>query len=96
MLEYFYRVPRRVRELRRKPLADHIEALAEKLHRCGFTRGSGQRILKFIGKFNDFARSVGIEKAEDIDEGLIQRFFKKELPSRGSFQDAPALLHGPE
>jgi len=92
MLEYFYQVPRRLRELRRQPLAEHIEALAEKLHRCGFTRGSGQRILKFIGKFNDFARSVGIEKAEDIDEGLIQRFFKVELPSRGSFQDAPTIM----
>lgn len=92
MLEYFYQVPRRLRELRRKPLADHIEALAEKLHRCGFTRGSGQRILKFIGKFNDFARSVGIEKAEDIDEGLIQLFFRKELTSRGSFHDAPTMM----
>ncbi len=92
MLEYFYRVPRRLRELRRKPLADHIEALAEKLRRCGFTRGSGQRILNLIGKFNDFSRTVGIENAEDIDEGLIQRFYEKELPSRGSFRDAPTIM----
>ena len=92
MLEYFFRAPRRLRELRCKPLADHIEALAEKLLRVGFTRGSGQRILNITGKFNDFARSVGVEVAEEIDEGLIQRFFKGELPSRGAFRDAPTCM----
>ncbi len=92
MLEYFFRAPHRLRELRREPLGDHIEAFAEKLRRVGFTRASGGRILNITGKFNDFARSVGVEKAEGIDEGLIQRFFKKELPSRGTFREAPTIM----
>ena len=92
MLEYFFRAPHRLRELRREPIGDHIEAFAEKLRRVGFTRASGGRILNITGKFNDFARSVGVEKAEGIDEGLIRRFFKKELPCRGSFREAPAIM----
>ncbi len=92
MLEYFFRAPHRLRELRSNPLGDQIVAFAEKLRRVGFTRASGGRILNNIGKFNDFARSVGVEKAEGIDEGLIQRFFKKELPARGSFREAPAIM----
>ena len=92
MLEYFYQTAHRLRQLRRKPLAEHIEALAEKLHRLGFKKGSGQRILNMTGKFNDFARSVGVENAESIDEELIRRFFNKELPSRGTFRDAPTMM----
>jgi len=92
MLEYFFRAGYRLRELRREPLGEHIEAFAEKLRRVGFKRASGERILNITGKFNDFARSVGVERAEGIDERLIQRFFKKELPSRGSFREAPAIM----
>ncbi len=92
MLEYYYQTAHRLRQLRRKPLAEHIEALAEKLHRLGFKKGSGRRILNMTGKFNDFARSVGVENAESIDEGLIRRFFNKELPSRGTFRDAPTMM----
>ncbi len=91
MLEYFFQAPHRLRHLRRKPLAEHIETLAEKLRQVGFTRRSGGRILNIAGKFNDFARSVGVENAEDVNERLIQRFFKKELPSKGIFRDAPTM-----
>ena len=92
MLEYFFEAPYRLRQLRRKPLCHHIEALAEKLLRLGFTRGSGQRILGLVGKFNEFAGSVGVENPDCIDEGLVTRFFEDELPSEGTFADAPTVM----
>lgn len=91
MLEYFFQASHRLRELRRKPLSEHIESLAEKLRRLGFKRGSGGRILRMVGKFNDFARSVGVQNPEGVDEGLIDRFFNKELRLQGVFRDAPTM-----
>ena len=92
MIEYFFHAPHRLRHLRRKPLSHYIEALAEKLLRVGFTRASGQRILSLVGKFNEFAGSLGVENPECIDEGLVKRFFKGELPSKGTFRDAPTVM----
>jgi len=91
MLEYFFQASHRLRELRGKPLSEHIESLAEKLRRLGFKRGGGARILRMVGKFNDFARSVGVENPEGVDEGLIDRFFNKELRLQGVFRDAPTM-----
>jgi site-specific recombinase XerD len=92
MLEYFFKSPLRLRQLRRKPLSQHIETLAKKLHRLGFTRASGLRILGMVGSFNDFALSVGVENADKLDEGLVKRFFCEELPSSGTFNDAPVVM----
>jgi site-specific recombinase XerD len=92
MLKYFFQAPYQLRQLRRKPLSQQIEALAEKLHRLGFKRASGQCILRLAGKFNDFARSVGVETAEGIDERLVKHFFKKVLLSSGTFRDAPSAM----
>jgi len=92
MLEYFYESPWHLRCLRQEPLSEHIDGIAARLHRFGFKRRSGQRILCLTGKFNDFARAVHVETAEEIDESLIKRFIKEELPSHGVFRDAHAVM----
>jgi len=93
MLEYFYNSPRHLQDLRRQPLAEHMDELAGRLQRHGFTHSSGQRILCLTGRFNDFARSIGVESVEQIDESLITRFIEEELPAHGIFKDAPAIMH---
>lgn len=93
MLEHFYESPWHLQHLRREPLVEHVDEFAGRLYRLGFTRRSGQRILCLTGKFNDFARSIRIESAEQIDESLIKRFVHEELPSHGTFRDAPVIMH---
>lgn len=66
-------------KLRQAPFVESINALAGRLHQLGYRRRYGQRILWVLGKFNDYARAVGIETAEAVDESLMQRFVKEEL-----------------
>ena len=93
MLEYFYKSPWHLQHLRREPLAEHMDEFAGRLHRLGFTQRSGQRILCVTGRFNDFARTVRVGSSEEIDESLITRFIEEELPSHGTFRDAPVIMH---
>ncbi len=94
MLEAFFESEVRLRLIRRGPLAKHVDPLASKLQRAGYTRGSGRSILSLVGKFNNYARLKGVERAADVDEALIGRFMKEELAEEGVFRSAPnALCH---
>ncbi len=55
MLEYYVRSPRCRERMRIGPLAEHIDALAVKLHSQGFTRLTGQRYLGLTGELNELA-----------------------------------------
>lgn len=92
MLEHFYKSRWHLEHLRRGPLSEHIDGLAGRLLRLGFKRGSGQRILRLVGKFNDFARVLRVENAEQIDERLIKRFIEEDLRFHGVFRDAPVIM----
>jgi integrase/recombinase XerD len=90
MLEHFYQSSRRLRQLRQTPFAAHIDALAEKFHKLGYGRKYGRRLLWIVGKFNDFARAIGIETAAGVNESLMRRFV--EDPTRqGTF--VPIAMH---
>lgn len=94
MLEYFFKSRWHLQNLRQGPLSLHIDGLAARLRRLGFTRGSGRRCLRLTGKFNQFAQTGGVETAEQITELLIERFLKEELPCHGIFKDGrPAMRH---
>jgi len=92
MLELFFKSRSYIQSLRQGPLSGHIEGLAAKLHRLGFTRGSGRRCLQLTAKFNQFAQAHGIQTAEQITELLVERFIKEELPRHGVFRDARSLM----
>jgi len=92
MLEYFFEFSTQRERLRCRPLSEHIDGLAGKLLRLGFTRGSGQQILSMAGKFNDFAFLKGIVSADRIDEALVDRFIKVELASYGTFKNASSKM----
>ena len=92
MLQNFYDSRWHLRHLCQEPLSEHVNGLAGRLRRLGFTRSSGQRILCLVGRFNDFARAVHVETAAQINESLIKRFIEEELPSHGIFKNAPAVM----
>jgi len=93
MLEYFFSLSWQLERLHHPPLCKHLDGLAAKLKRSGFTRASGQRILSMTNKFNRFALSIGVESVEKIDEALIHRFISQELASQGVFRDGTSLMH---
>ena len=77
MLEHFYESSWHLRQLRPAPFVESIDTLAGRLHQVGYRRRYSQRILWVVGKFNDYARAIGIETAEAINESLMQRFVWK-------------------
>ena len=94
MLEYFFKRRSRLRQLRRGPLSEHLDGLASELRLKGYIRQAGQQILSICGRFSVFARIQGIEKAEQINEILAERYLKEELAVEGDFKHAPnALQH---
>jgi len=92
MLEYYVKCPKRLERLRAAPLDEHTEGLATRLHRLGFTRKTGQRILGLTGRLNEFAAGSGIEDATGVDARLVERFINEELRAEGSFRQAESYL----
>lgn len=94
MLEIYFESPTRLRQLRRGPLAEHIDAMAEELRAAGYSRTTGRMLLSLAGKFSQFARLQGVEKAEGIDHAIVARFVQEELTAEGLYVDAPnAMRH---
>ena len=79
MLEHFYESSSHLRQLRQAPFSESINSLASRLYQLGYPRRYSQRILWLVGKFNDYARAIGIANAEAVNESLMQRFVKEEL-----------------
>ena len=77
MLEYYYEDKTRMRQIRRGPMAEHIDGLAEALRRESYAENTGKNILSLVGKFSRFAAAAGITKAELIDETLVDCFINE-------------------
>lgn len=92
MLEFYFKSPWRLGQMRNGQWAEHIGDLAAKLYRRGFTRATGQRILSLTARFNGFAAGAGVDEAAGIDEALLERFINEELRAEGSFREAGSLL----
>ena len=84
MLEYYIESTERIERFRRMPLGAYIESLAGKLHEGAYTLGTGCRILGVAGRFNEYARSKGIEDSGEVGADLVERFIKEALRSRCS------------
>ena len=94
MLENYFESATRLRQLRRGPLAEHIDELTSELRRSGYSRSSGKTLLSLAGKFSQFARLSGVEHAGEIDEVLAERFVREELTPEGVYGDGPnAMRH---
>jgi len=92
MLEFFFKSPTRLRQLRRGTLADHVDGLAAELRQKGYVKSSAQRVLSLTGRFSLFAQTEGVKNAEEITEALISRFLDDELPKNGAFKSAPNVM----
>lgn len=79
MLKYYYHSSRYLQQLRQPPLAESINSLAGRFHQLGYARRYGRRILWVVGQFNDYARTIGIESAERVNESLMRDFVDKGL-----------------
>ena len=60
MIEHFFKQPCRLQRLRRGPLAEHLDGLADELFHKGYQQTTGQYILSFAGRLNTFARLQGL------------------------------------
>ncbi len=94
MLEYYFKQRCRLLQLRRGPLAEHLDGLARELHFKRYRLKRGQQILSIAGRLSIFAQRQGITSASQVDDALVERFLKEELAFEGVFKYAPsALLH---
>lgn len=91
MLEHFYQSPRYLGWLRQAPFAESIDVLADKFHKLGYGRKYSRKILWNVGKFNDYARTAGIQSAAEVNESLM-RCFAEDPAGRGTLVSV-ALHH---
>ena len=94
MLEYFFTQRYRILQLRRGPLAEHLDGLARELRLKGYRPWTGRQILSVAGRLNIFARTQGITCASQVDDAFAERFLREELALEGDYRYAPnALMH---
>ncbi len=94
MLEQFFESPTRLRQMRRGPLAMHIDAMAAELREGGYANTTARAILTLVAKFSLYARGEGVRNAGEIDDSLAKCFLEIELPKEGIFHTAPnAIRH---
>ena len=93
MLEHYFKSETRMRQLRRGPLAEHLDGLAAEFQRASYAKVTVRRVLSICGQFSYFAELVDVS-IEDIDETIVKRFLDTELVSDGFCQDgAKGMRH---
>ena len=93
MLEYYIESTERIERFRWRPLGPYIDSLAAKLHERAYTLGTGRRILGVAGRFNEYARSRGIEDSGEVGADLVERFITEELRSRCTTPKSEKFFH---
>lgn len=73
MLEFYFVSKVRMHQLRRGPLAEHVDGLAAELQREFYAPDTARQLLSIAGQFSHFAGLVGVE-AREVDETLAERF----------------------
>lgn len=91
MLEHYFSSPTRLKQLRRGPLAPHLDRLAVELRSSGYRNSTAASILSMVGKFSLYLHQQHLEIG-DIDEALGKRFIEEELRAFGDYKSAPNML----
>jgi len=89
MLDFYFDSAVRKRQLRRGPLAQHLDGLAAQFQQASYARLTARRHLSVIGQFSSYLGSRGLA-VHDIDEGLVDRFLADAFVAEGFFQAGPA------
>lgn len=92
MLESYFKYPEVLRPMRRGPLADDIDGLAEELGRLGYTRATARRYLSLMATFSRYAQRAGHACPETLDVALVARFLAQMRRSAGTRSVARSAL----
>ena len=93
MLDFYFASDCRKRQLRRGPLAAHLDGLAAELRRESYAMLTARRILSVAGQFSHYAGIAGIG-IEALDEAFSDRFLADRLVTEGLFRDGrKAMQH---
>ncbi|WP_437631625.1 hypothetical protein [Sorangium sp. So ce854] len=92
MLESYFKYPGVLRRMRRGPLADDIDRLAEELGRLGYTRATARRYLSLVATFSRYAQRMGVACPETLDIALVERFLTQMPTSAGTRSVARSAL----
>jgi len=92
MLEYYFKSPSRLRQLRCGPISEQLDGLAQELYIKGFRYYVGQRFLSIAGRLNIFASTRGIKSATEVDATLIKCFLTEQVTSKSKFYEATKSL----
>lgn len=74
MLESFFKYRGVLKRMRRGPLAEELDALADYLARTGYARATSRRYLSLVASFSRYAARRGCRHPESIDGALQERF----------------------
>ena len=91
MLELYFSSPTRLKQLRRGPLAPHLDRLAVELRSSGYRHSTAASILSMVGQFSLYLHQRQLE-IRDTDEALGERFIEEELRAFGDYKSAPNML----
>lgn len=92
MLESFFKYPGDLNRMRRGPLAERIDTVAEELTRDGYARATARRYLSLVATFSRYAARAGCARPEAIDRALVTRFLAKIPTSDGMRSVAHSAL----
>lgn len=73
MLDFYFDSTVRRRQLRRGPLAEHLDGLAAEFQQISYGRHSARRHLSIIGQFSGYLGLLGLA-VDDVDERIAERF----------------------
>lgn len=94
MLDYFFRSPNRLVELRYGPLTHLIDEFAAALYGRGYSRRVGKLILRIAARFSWFLKGCGVDDPGQVDKCVVQQFLAKGLSSKSARREAPnAIRH---
>lgn len=91
MLEVYFSSAVRQRQLRRGPLADHLDGFAAELQQARYARHTIRRLLSVVGQFSGYLRLRKIAIG-DIDEVVVDEFLSDALVGEGFFLDGSSAL----
>lgn len=91
MLDLYFKSEVRRRQLRRGPLAEHLDGFAEALRRDAYSAHTARRILSIAGQFSGYAGLAGIATSS-LDEAVADRFLASALVADGLLQDGPKVM----
>lgn len=92
MLESYFKYPGVLRRMRRGPLAEDIDALAEDFARIGYARATVRRYLSLVASFSRYADRAGHTRPEALDMALVERFLSRIPESAGTRSVARTAL----